>query len=81
MESRPHPRVLRPDPVVQDMKTELSCPAGSLPALKAAVDHGADVAYLGFENGTNARNLAGLNFDAKTIGERINYALSWRRKV
>ncbi len=43
----------------------LICPAGSLPALKAAVDHGADAVYLGFKNDTNARNFAGLNFDAK----------------
>jgi collagenase-like PrtC family protease len=27
---------------------ELVCPAGSLPALKAAVDNGADCVYLGF---------------------------------
>jgi collagenase-like PrtC family protease len=42
---------------------ELVCPAGSLPALKAAIDHGADCVYLGFRDATNARNFAGLNFD------------------
>ena len=42
---------------------ELVCPAGSLPALKAAVDNGADCVYLGFRDATNARNFAGLNFD------------------
>ncbi|MBU0655017.1 MAG: U32 family peptidase, partial [Gammaproteobacteria bacterium] len=44
---------------------ELICPAGSLPALKAAVDHGADGVYLGLRDNTNARNFSGLNFDAK----------------
>jgi hypothetical protein len=28
---------------------ELICPAGSLPALKAAVDNGADTVYLGYK--------------------------------
>jgi len=42
---------------------ELVCPAGSLPALKTAIDHGADCVYLGFRDATNARNFAGLNFD------------------
>ncbi|MGZ8317696.1 MAG: ubiquinone anaerobic biosynthesis protein UbiU, partial [Telluria sp.] len=32
---------------------ELVCPAGSLPALKAAVDNGADCVYLGFRDATN----------------------------
>lgn len=41
---------------------ELVCPAGSLPALKGAVDNGADCVYLGFRDATNARNFAGLNF-------------------
>ena len=52
----------------------LVCPAGSLPALKAAVDHGADAVYLGFKNDTNARNFAGLNFDEKTMQEGLRYA-------
>ena len=53
---------------------DLICPAGSLPALKAAVDHGADAVYLGFKNDTNARNFAGLNFDEKSIAEGIRHA-------
>ncbi len=60
---------------------ELVCPAGSLPALKAAVDNGADAVYLGFKNDTNARNFAGLNFDDKTLHEGIRYAQSRGRKV
>jgi putative protease len=53
---------------------DLVCPAGSLPALKAAVDHGADCVYLGFRDETNARNFAGLNFDDNAIAEGIRYA-------
>ncbi|RZI42910.1 U32 family peptidase [Herbaspirillum sp. HC18] len=60
---------------------ELVCPAGSLPALKAAVDNGADCVYLGFRDATNARNFAGLNFDDNAIAEGIRYAQSRGRKV
>jgi len=37
---------------------ELVCPAGSLPALKTAVDNGADAVYFGFRDSTN-RVMAG----------------------
>ncbi len=60
---------------------ELVCPAGSLPALKTAIDNGADCVYLGFRDATNARNFAGLNFDEAAINEGIRYAHSNRRKV
>jgi O2-independent ubiquinone biosynthesis protein UbiU len=60
---------------------ELVCPAGSLPALKAAVDHGADCVYLGFRDATNARNFAGLNFDDAAIAQGIAYAHQRGRKV
>lgn len=60
---------------------ELVCPAGSLPALKAAVDNGADCVYLGFRDATNARNFAGLNFDAQAIDAGIRYARERGRKV
>lgn len=53
---------------------ELVCPAGSLPALRAAVDNGADCVYVGFRDQTNARNFAGLNFDDATLAEGIDYA-------
>ncbi|MYM97965.1 ubiquinone anaerobic biosynthesis protein UbiU [Duganella vulcania] len=53
---------------------ELVCPAGSLPALKSAVDLGADCVYLGFRDATNARNFAGLNFDDAAIATGIAYA-------
>ncbi|SHG72834.1 putative protease [Massilia sp. CF038] len=60
---------------------ELVCPAGSLPALKAAVDQGADCVYLGFRDATNARNFAGLNFDDRAIEQGIAYAHQHERKV
>jgi len=60
---------------------ELVCPAGSLPALKAAVDNGADSVYMGFRDATNARNFAGLNFDEAAIEAGIRYAHMRGRKV
>ncbi len=55
-------------------KLKLVCPAGSLPALVAAVDNGADDVYLGIRDETNARNFAGLNFDDAALREGIRYA-------
>src|SRR5581483_6728173 len=55
-------------------RIELVCPAGSLPALKAAVDNGADAVYLGFRDGTNARNFAGLNFAPAELPVALDYA-------
>ena len=60
---------------------ELVCPAGSLPALKAAIDNGADCVYLGFRDATNARNFAGLNFDEAAVNTGIRYAHERGRKV
>ena len=37
---------------------ELVCPAGSLPALKGAIDEGADCVYLGLRDATNAHTMA-----------------------
>jgi putative protease len=53
---------------------ELVCPAGGLPALKAAIDHGADAVYIGFRDGTNARNFPGLNFDAEEARAAVRHA-------
>lgn len=53
---------------------ELVCPAGGLPALRAAVDHGADAVYIGFRDGINARNFPGLNFDRAQAQEGVRYA-------
>ena len=60
---------------------ELICPAGSLPALKMAINHGADGVYLGLKDNTNARNFSGLNFDDKSLKEGIRYAQDKGRKV
>jgi len=62
-------------------RIELVCPAGSLPALKTAVDHGADCVYLGFRDATNARNFSGLNFDDGTLQEGIRYAHARKVRV
>ena len=60
---------------------ELVCPAGSLPALRSAVDNGADTVYFGYKNDTNARNFAGLNFDHKAMVEGVRYAHAQGRQV
>jgi putative protease len=57
-----------------ELNMELVCPAGNLPSLKAAVDHGADAVYLGFRDETNARHFAGLNFTADKLGAAIGFA-------
>lgn len=53
---------------------ELVCPAGNLPSLKAAVNYGADAVYIGFQDDTNARHFAGLNFNQKKAQQGIEYA-------
>lgn len=50
---------------------QLVCPAGSLPALKAAVRQGADAVYVGFKDDTNARHFAGLNFSEKQLEQGL----------
>jgi collagenase-like PrtC family protease len=60
---------------------ELVCPAGSPPALKAAVDNGADCVYIGFRDSTNARAFAGLNFDLPATNEAVRYAHTRGKKV
>ena len=67
--------------MLQQKLPELVCPAGSLPALKAAIDNGADTVYFGYKNDTNARNFAGLNFDQKAMTEGIQYAHSRGKHV
>ena len=53
---------------------ELVCPAGSLPALKAAVDNGADAVYIGFRDATNARHFTGLNFNDRKALQALEFA-------
>lgn len=52
---------------------ELLCPAGNLPALKTAIDCGADAVYIGFKDDTNARHFAGLNFTGKKLDQAVQY--------
>lgn len=66
---------------MSEKRLELVCPAGSLPALKAAIDNGANCVYLGFRDATNARNFAGLNFDEQAIKEGVRYAHASGSKV
>lgn len=63
------------------MSLELICPAGNLPALKTAIDHGADAVYMGFRDNTNARAFPGLNFDPAATLEGVRYAHARQRKV
>ena len=62
-------------------KPELVCPAGNLPALKTAIDNGADTVYMGLKDATNARNFPGLNFDLKSAAEGVAYAHARGRQV
>jgi putative protease len=59
---------------------DLVCPAGNLPSLKAAVDDGADAVYFGFQDATNARHFAGLNFTPAKLKQGIAYARQRRVK-
>jgi len=67
--------------VATNRKVELVCPAGSLPALRTAIDNGADAVYMGFRDETNARNFPGLNFDQIEARKGIDYAHERGRKV
>ena len=60
---------------------QLVCPAGNLPALRAAIDAGADAVDVGFRDQTNARAFPGLNFDESELRLGIAYAHSHGRKV
>lgn len=60
---------------------QLVCPAGSLPALKAAVRQGADAIYTGFRDDTNARHFAGLNFTDKQLENGLELIRRERRQL
>ena len=60
---------------------ELLCPAGNLPALKTAIDHGADAVYIGFKDDTNARHFTGLNFDGRRLEQAVDYVRQHNRKL
>lgn len=60
---------------------ELLCPAGSVPALKAAIENGADAVYVGLKDETNARHFAGLNLDRGTLKDAVRYVHQRDRKI
>ncbi|WNO61621.1 peptidase U32 family protein [Rheinheimera sp. MMS21-TC3] len=60
---------------------ELLCPAGSMPALQAAIDNGADAVYVGLKNDTNARHFAGLNFDQAKLEQAARYVHQHGKKL
>ena len=60
---------------------ELLSPAGSLPALKAAIDNGADAVYIGLKDDTNARHFAGLNFNDKRLSQAVDYVRQHQRQL
>ncbi|GAL24893.1 putative protease [Vibrio variabilis] len=60
---------------------ELLCPAGNLPALKTAIDCGADAVYIGFKDDTNARHFAGLNFTGKKLERAAQYVHDNNKKL
>ncbi len=60
---------------------QLVCPAGSLPALKAAVREGADAVYVGFRDDTNARHFAGLNLNERQFEEAVALVHQHKRSI
>lgn len=60
---------------------ELLCPAGSMQALQAALEHGADAVYVGLKDQTNARHFAGLNFTPTELAEAVRYTHQRQRKI
>ncbi len=60
---------------------QLVCPAGNLPALKAAVEAGANAVYAGFRDQTNARAFPGLNFNDDELKAGIAFAHARGAKV
>lgn len=64
-----------------EMRMQLVCPAGNLPALQAAIDAGADAVYAGLRDQTNARAFPGLNFSDEELCRGIDYAHARGRKV
>ncbi len=62
-------------------RPELVCPAGTPAGLRTAVDAGAGAVYCGFQNATNARNFAGLNFTPEEMELGVAYAHERDAKV
>lgn len=60
---------------------ELLCPAGNLPALKTAINNGADAVYVGLKDDTNARHFAGLNFNDGKLAKGADYVHERGKKL
>lgn len=60
---------------------ELVCPAGSLTAVKTAIEAGADAIYVGLRDDTNARRFAGLNLDARELEQAVDMAHDQGRRL
>ncbi|WP_281558957.1 peptidase U32 family protein [Thalassomonas sp. RHCl1] len=60
---------------------ELLCPAGNLPALKTAINNGADAVYIGLKDDTNARHFAGLNFNETKLDKAADYVHQHGKKL
>ncbi len=60
---------------------ELLCPAGNLPALKIAIENGADAVYIGMKDDTNARHFAGLNFKEGKLAKAADYVHRHGKKL
>ncbi len=73
----------KPDATAKEgpARPELVCPAGTPAGLRTAVDAGADAVYCGFQNATNARNFAGLNFAPAELEKGVLYAHERGAKV
>lgn len=60
---------------------ELLCPAGNYPAVKTAIDNGADAVYIGLKDDTNARHFAGLNFNDAKLAKAADYVHERGKKL
>lgn len=60
---------------------ELLCPAGNLTSLKTAINHGADAAYIGLKNDTNARHFAGLNFTEAKLQQAVDFTHKKQKRI
>jgi putative protease len=60
--------------LASDRCLRLSSPAGTLEALKAAVEAGADAVYFGFRTASNLRNIPGLNFSVDEARQGVRLA-------
>lgn len=52
-----------------------------MPALKAAIEEGADAVYVGLKDETNARHFAGLNLDDASLRDAVRYVHQHQRKL